>query len=396
MPDNPINLPHDPSRPAPDEDRDATASQDFIRRLNEISGAGGPWSSITNLIIAANVAVFVVMGFLGAGWFETESMLPYIRYGANNGAATTDGEWWRLVTSMFMHYGVIHLALNMWALFQVGHLVEKLLGRWPYTVMYFGSGIVGGLVTLLWHGDQKWSAGASGAVFGVYGALLGYILREKHTVPPKIYQPLAKSTLTFAGYNLFYGFVHPRIDNSAHIGGLIGGLTLGWLLALPVDREIRVRLGPSRLRLGIAVLVAAIGIGVVSAPRFDYSVRERLAWDQTNHDRMAQWSQMFRKQEAALKDYEAGTGSKALTQWLTNEGLPFYENWLNDLEALPLDPKRSTASLREELAKILQLRIESYRHLLEASQRNDRRAVVTFQQEDGKIVERILKFSQRN
>jgi rhomboid protease GluP len=207
-------------------DADLLAARGFMSRLNEISGTGGPWSSVTNLIVGANIAVFIVMGLLGAGWLETENLLPYIRYGANNGAATTDGEWWRLVTSMFMHYGLIHLLLNMWALFQAGHLVEKLLGRRAYTLMYFGSGIVSGLATLAWNGDQKWSAGASGAVFGVYGALLGYMLREKHALPAKIYRPLSKSTLTFAAYNLVYGSINPRIDNAAHIGGALGGAVI--------------------------------------------------------------------------------------------------------------------------------------------------------------------------
>lgn len=374
-------------------DHDFFAAQDFLTRLQEISGPDNPWSSITNIIVGLNLAVFVMMGFLGAGWIDHANMMPYIHYGANNGAATTDGEWWRLVTSMFMHYGIIHLALNMWALFQAGHLAEKLLGRWPYAFLYLGSGIVGSLTTIAWNGDQKWSAGASGAVFGVYGALLGYMLREKHGLPAKVYQPLVRSTLSFAGYNLVFGLIHPSIDNAAHLGGLISGAVLGWILALPVQAEIRAKFGRPRLLLGVAVLSVVVAVGVATAPRFDYHVREELAWEETNRAPMAREAQILRSQEAALQAYDAKTGTKDLRQWLTQEGLPFYENWSRAADALPLDPQRATALRRERLAKILQLRITSYRHLVEALQRDDPRAVETFREEEQQVIAKIRQLS---
>ena len=145
------------------QDADFTATKDFTARLNALAESRSHWDSVTNLIVALNVAVFVVMGCLGAGWFQVDSMMPYILYGANNGAATTDGEWWRLLTSMFMHYGILHLVLNMWALIQAGHFLEKLQGRWLFLLTYLGSGLAGGFASILWHGDQSWSAGASRA-----------------------------------------------------------------------------------------------------------------------------------------------------------------------------------------------------------------------------------------
>ena len=288
------------------KDAEFFAAQDFGAKLSRLPGASSPWTSVTGLIIAANVAVFLAMGFLGAGWIEVADMMPYVRYGANNGGATTDGEWWRLLTSMFLHYGIIHLLLNLWALFQAGQLLEKLIGRALYALVYFGSGLTGSLVTLLWHGDKMWSAGASGAVFGVYGALLGYMLREKHALPKSVYQPGLKSALTFAGYNLFYGMVHPKIDNAAHLGGLLGGLVLGWLVAVPVDPEPRLRLIPQRLRLGAAVLVAAIAAGVIAAPRYDYRLGDELDWGRAVRDPVAREPEIIRRQEAAFKTYRAG------------------------------------------------------------------------------------------
>lgn len=251
----------------PTKDAEFVAGENFIERIRQLPGGGRGLGSITNLLLIANGAVFIVMGFLGAGWIEVASMEPYIRHGANNAAATTDGEWWRLVTCMFMHYGLVHLLLNAWALFQSGHLVERLFGRGLYTLVYFGSGLAGSVATLLWNGG-KWSAGASGAVFGVFGALLGYLLREQRGIPKGIFQPMLKSTLAFAGYNLVFGAIHPNIDNAAHLGGLIGGAMLGWICALPPDATVRARLGARRAWIAVAFAAAVVGIAFIFAPRF--------------------------------------------------------------------------------------------------------------------------------
>jgi rhomboid protease GluP len=247
------------------EDSDA---RDFAAKLAAVEGDYSPWTSVTNLLIAANGAGFVLLGLLGAGWIETASMRPYVQFAANNGAVTTQGEWWRLLTAMFSHYGLIHLLLNMWALFQAGHFMERLLGRAAFAVMYFAAGLAGGFASILWHGDQTWSAGASGAVFGVYGSLLGYMLRERQGLPRTIVQSLTKSTVLFAFYNLVFGLASPGIDNAAHLGGFGGGLVFGWLLALPLDPAVRAREMKGRLLVASVVLVALVAAGVAFTPRF--------------------------------------------------------------------------------------------------------------------------------
>ena len=347
-------------------DAEFAAAINFTERVRNLGGAATPWTSVTNLIIGANVLVFVVMGFLGAGWLEAAGIMPYARFGANNAAATTDGQWWRLLTSMFMHFGVLHLSLNMWALYQAGHFLEKLQGRRLYALTYFGSGIAGGLASMAWHGDRMWSAGASGAIFGVYGALLGYLLREEHKVPRSVFGPLMKSTLSFAGYNLVYGMIHSGIDNAAHVGGLFGGFALGWVTALPTDPEIRARFESRRLRAGIIAAVAMTALGVVVAPRFDYDPLEELAWRDANLKPAAKEREVVTHQNSEINTYRSTGETAKLGIWLTYEAIPFYEGWRSQILTLPLKQGQRTQRQRDALARIIEMKVDSYRHLLSA------------------------------
>jgi rhomboid protease GluP len=360
------------------KDGEYAAAVNFAGKLSLLPGASSPWTSVTNLLIAANFAVFVAMGFLGAGWFEAAAMRPYVLYVANNAGATTDGEWWRIVTCMFVHYGAIHLLLNMWALFQTGHFVEKLLGRPLFALAYFGSGIVASFTTLFWNADKVWSAGASGAVFGVYGMLLGFMLREKQAIPKSVFQPMLKSTLTFAGYNLFFGMVHPQIDNAGHIGGLIGGLALGWLVALPVDLEIRARLGSARLRLGLGAVALAAAGGAIFAPRFDYRFREELNWAEAIKGPVAKEPELLQRQQALTADFQQGKEGGGLIRLLETEAIPFYEKWRDQLDAMVLTPGKLTDQRRKTLATLVRTKIVNYRQLSAGLREKDARAIENY------------------
>ncbi len=349
-------------------DEDFAASRDFAARLRELSGPGNPGLSMTNTLIGVNIAVFLVMaGVFGAGWFEVTDLTPYIRFGANNAAATTDGQWWRLVTCMFMHYGFVHLALNMWALFQTGHLVEKLLGRVLFTFTYFASGVGAGLLSLIWNGDKIWSVGASGAIFGVYGALLGYMLREKQALPRAVFQPLLKSTLTFAGYNLFYGFVHTGIDNAAHVGGLISGVLFGWLCALPLDSASRDALVGQRLKWAAVAFAVMVGIGGAAAPRYPYVVRDEIAWAGVVKGFSDQETDLLKRQNAELQRWRLkGDNAEVLAKLIEKDLAPFYAEFGEKIGALKLTPNRLTDHRRQALVEFAAIKAEGYRHLVRA------------------------------
>ena len=334
---------------------DFAASVNFSRKLWSRQSTGvARWATVTNGIIALNVAVYVVMaGFLGAGWLQPTSLRPYVLYGANNGGATTDGEWWRLLTSMFMHFGLLHIAFNMWAYYQAGHLTERLFGKRLYLLGYLAAGLAGGFASIFWNGDKVWSAGASGAIFGVYGMIMGYLLREKGAFPPGVFKPMIRSTVGFAVYNLVFGSVYQGIDNSAHVGGLVMGVLLGWFMALPLDGPERSRLFPRRLATGLFLTAVLIVAGVSLTPCFDYHFREELAWSDVVTPFIKQEPAFERRFHQDLSDLQSGSLKAGELRWVSETCIPFYERWLDSARALHLTPGLATARRRAKLERML-------------------------------------------
>lgn len=150
--------------------------------------------------------------------------------GANYGPAIRAGEYWRLVTSMFLHGGLLHLALNGWALYQLGSLFEMLMGSSRMLLVYFATGIAGSLASAVF--TQKPSVGASGAIFGLLGALIAFLLKRRGALTPQG-KSILSQLVGWAVINVFFGFTNPGIDNSAHLGGCAAGLLLGFLVPEP-------------------------------------------------------------------------------------------------------------------------------------------------------------------
>lgn len=177
---------------------------------------------ITYAIMAICILLFVMMYIFGNG---TEDL---IKYGANYDILTKNGEYYRLFTCMFLHIGIWHLLCNMYSLYIIGKEVENLFGKWKYLIIYILSGISGSLLSLAFSNNSV-SAGASGAIFGLLGALLyfGYHYRTylgntiKRTIIPVIV------------INLVLGFLNSSVDNAAHIGGLVGGILISMLVGVP-------------------------------------------------------------------------------------------------------------------------------------------------------------------
>jgi rhomboid protease GluP len=234
-----------------------------------------PWRApVTLALVAANVVVFLVMLGFGAGWSHHATSIQ-LTWGANFGPATQDGQWWRLGTAMFLHFGILHLGLNMWALWDVGRLVERLYGRWRFTLLYLASGLAGNLLSLVVQGNKAVSGGASGAVFSLYGALLVFLWRERRHVQRREFRWLFGFAGLFTVATLVMGFVVPGIDNAAHVGGLVCGALLAAVLARPWAGNPRPPRASVRL-VALGLLVAAVAVLVTHIPAPSYRMGDEL------------------------------------------------------------------------------------------------------------------------
>jgi membrane associated rhomboid family serine protease len=207
-----------------------------------------PW--VTYGLIAANVAMFA-FEVASTASLSGPSSQQMIALGGNFGPLTRNGEAWRLVTAMFLHYGVIHIGMNMVCLYQIG-IVERMLGRAEFLALYFAAGLVGGLASVATH-PHAVSAGASGAVFGMFGAFTAVMLVRRSQIDPGAWQRTMRSLGTFFAINLGFGLTQSGIDLTAHFGGLAVGFVGAFALAKTA--------GPTARPVLRAIVVAVAGVG---------------------------------------------------------------------------------------------------------------------------------------
>jgi rhomboid protease GluP len=213
----------------------------------------GEKQPITTTLVGMNVAVFVVMTLTGIS--PVEPTIPQLlKWGANFGPLSLGTQPWRMLASNYVHIGIIHIALNMWCLWNLGFLAERVFDPWTYVLTYTVCGLAGSLSSLWWH-PLTVGAGASGAIFGLAGALIAALYLGHLPISKQAIQGTLKSLLIFAGYNLFFGAAIRGIDNSAHIGGLVAGLILGAVLAKHLTASPEVRDG---WRRGVFIAAAVM------------------------------------------------------------------------------------------------------------------------------------------
>jgi rhomboid protease GluP len=234
---------------------------------------------VTYILLATNIAVFLAMLKTGAGFWHSSNGVQ-LAWGANFGPATQDGEWWRLGSAMFLHFGIVHLALNTWSLWDVGQLVERMYGWWRFLCIYLLSGLVGNLVSLVVQGNSAVSGGASGAIFGVYGAVLVFLWRERAAISHHEFRWLFWGALSFAVLTIILGYIIPGIDNAAHIGGFMTGI----LASIVFSQTITARVMPIKITLAAALFISLASVALflkMPAPKYRWS-DELLLRDQIN------------------------------------------------------------------------------------------------------------------
>ena len=212
---------------------------------------------ITPWLVYLNTLVFVCMIFAGISPLhpDTESLLAW---GGNFRPAVSGGQWWRLITYMFLHAGIVHIAMNMFALLYIGTFLEPLLGKFRFAAAYLLTGICAGLLSITVH-NYSVGVGASGAIFGMYGIFLA-MLTTTH-VEKTVRKTMLRSILFFVVFNLISG-LQGNTDNAAHIGGLISGLAIGYIYypGLAKRWDIKRQLGITAI---IAVAIVLLYMAIV-------------------------------------------------------------------------------------------------------------------------------------
>jgi len=196
---------------------------------------------VTNILVGINVAIYVVLLILsvtiGSGLGSLGGVDPNILVlaGAQVNALVAQGQVWRIFTAMFLHLNLFHIGLNMLSLFLIGGVVEVFFGKWRYLLIYLGSGIVGGIVTYFVTPDAV-AVGASGAIFGVFGALGVFYIVNRQALG-RFGTGAITNWLFWLALNLVFGFSQPGIGIWDHIGGLVAGMVIAALLIPTLKRR---------------------------------------------------------------------------------------------------------------------------------------------------------------
>ncbi|MFD2925971.1 rhomboid family intramembrane serine protease [Halobacillus naozhouensis] len=202
---------------------------------------------LTYVLLAVNILMYLFIEFTGS----STSIITLIEYGAKYNPAIVSGEWWRILSSMFLHIGTLHLLMNMLALYYLGTAVERIYGTFRFTWIYFMAGIFGGIASFML--NPQVAAGASGAIFGLFGALLYFGVHHKRL----FFRTMGYNLFVVIGINIAFGLLVPQVDNGAHMGGLIGGFIASAICNLPKKRQWFLQ------SLSVLIYTAAIGMMIV-------------------------------------------------------------------------------------------------------------------------------------
>ncbi len=331
--------------------------QTFAQEL----AADTPTTWVFPTIIALNVIAFIITGLRGGGWVDSnpEKMLEM---GADFAPYTTSGQWWRLMTSSFLHFGVIHLLANMYALLFVGQIAERLFGNTIFAVIYLLSALLSGLASV-WFEPLSISAGASGAIFALYGAVIAFVVMQKGSFPKAAAKAVMQSALVFVGYNVLYGFSAKGISNAAHLGGLVSGLVLGAVMSRPVIREKRRAQFPLKLGAGLGFGIGAIILVVGLIPKSGIDPQSEEAFDTARVEvvNKEQKFAMTRIKELA-KQYDGHPEKNAeFAGKLRSEIVPAWDRAFNAVKAAEVTAKSPTRGLWELFVEYTRARRDGYK-----------------------------------
>lgn len=333
-----------------------------VTRLDQVLKQRHPGLPVTHTLLLVNLGVFMAMLAEGAGLWHSPNGIQ-LAWGANFGPATQDGEWWRLGTAMFLHFGVLHLAMNLWALRDAGQLVERMYGSLRFAMLYFACGLGGNLLSLVVQGNRAVSGGASGAILGLYGALLAYLWQERTRIHRSDFRWLFWGAAGFTAAILTVGFWIPGIDNAAHSGGFATGV-LGGLVLLPAPGHTG-NLWLRRRLIASALLVGAVAWLVAALPEPAYRWTEELAARREIGAFLREESDIGRAWQGVIIESRRPDASfDEIAGHIDSEIAARYEDSFDQLSRLHLDPAAPSAGQLERLRRYAESQRDASRALV--------------------------------
>ncbi|MBS7566028.1 rhomboid family intramembrane serine protease [Mucilaginibacter sp. Bleaf8] len=313
---------------------------------------------VTPLLVDINILLFIIMVATGANILSPDGEY-LIKWGANFRPYILDGQWWRLFTNMFLHIGILHLVINMYALVYIGLMLEPYLGKLRFAVAYVLAGIAGSVLSVYWH-PLTLSAGASGAIFGMYGVFLS--LLTTNVIHKAVRNALFSSIVIFVVLNLGIG-IRGGIDNAAHIGGLIGGIIVGYIFYPSLIKPKLTWL--KYITAGTAMILILVVSAVVCK-----SIPDDIRQYQTKMD------QVIANEKMALQVFKlpGHTPAKIIIENLQNKGIAVWQQSIRLLtEADKLDIPDELHERNKQYQHYCELRIKSYQLIMKKVSENTTR-----------------------
>lgn len=312
-----------------------------------------PGYFVTPVLVNLNILVFILMAIKGVDILSPTSA-DLLNWGANFKPLTLDGQWWRLLANVFLHIGILHLLLNMYALVYIGLLLEPHLGKLRFITAYLLTGLLASVTSLWWH-ENTVSAGASGAIFGMYGVFLAMLTTD--LIEKSTRRALLTSIAVFVGYNLLNG-LKSGVDAAAHIGGLASGLIIGYCFTLSLKKPADIRLKHSLIAILTVITLIASGWMYKTMPN-----------DIGDYDKGIE---MFTSNEAkALEVYNMKDAPRQKLLTAIKNGIGYWNEDIKILERLDkLDVPEQLKTRDKKLKQYLDLRIKSFAIMYKAVDEN--------------------------